>query len=175
MTPGRKILTALASSCATTGQLGARIEGTTSARLQSCLCTLRDRGLVSSVQGVHALTDKGRAWVAAGLEVNGGPRPGRAASRTANTLRAKAWRYLRLKGKASMNDLLFIVADGTEGDAEKNLRRYLRALTAAGYLAPLRSGWLLLTDRDTGPEAPALNTATKTVTDANTGESWPIG
>lgn len=174
MTPGRQILTALSAGCATTAQLAERIEGTSGPRLQSCLQTLRDRSLVTSVQGVHGLTDKGKAWVEAGLEINGGPRSGNAQSRTAGTLRAKAWRYLRIRGKASLGDILMTVADGTEATAEQNLRRYLNALTRAGILARTRSGWLLPSDRNTGIEAPNWNTRTRTVTDVNTGGSWRI-
>lgn len=174
MTPGRAILTALSAGCATTGQLAERIDGATSTRLQRCLHVLQDRDLVRSVQGVHELTDKGRAWAEAGLEINGGPRPGNAQSRTAGTLRAKAWRYLRIKGKASLDDILLIVADGDEAGAEKNLRRYLNALHRAGMLVRTRSGWLLPSDKNTGIEAPSWNTKTRTVTDVNTGETWRI-
>lgn len=175
MTPGRQILTALSAGCATTAQLAERIEGMTGPRVQSCLRTLLDRGLVTSVQGVHELTDKGRAWAQAGLEINGGPRPGNAQSRTPGTLRAKAWRYLRIRGKASLDDILMTVADGTEAAAVQNLRRYLGALTRAGILVETRSGWLLPSDRNTGIEAPSLNTGTRMVTDLNTGETWRIG
>jgi hypothetical protein len=174
MTPGRQILTALSAGCATTAQLAERIKGANGPRLRSCLQTLRDRALVTSVQGVHELTDKGRAWAEAGLEINGGPRPGNAQSRTAGTLRAKAWRYLRIRGKASLDDILMTVADGTEATAEQNLRRYLNALTRAGILARTRSGWVLPSDRNTGIEAPSWNTGTRTVTDVNTGEAWRI-
>lgn len=174
MTPGRKILTVLSAGCATTAQLAERIEGMTGPRLQSCLVTLRDRDLVRSVQGVHELTDKGRAWTEAGLEIHGGPRPGNAKSRTTRTLRAKAWRYLRIRGKASLDDILMTIADGTEATAEQNIRRYLNALVRAGILVRTRSGWLLPSDSNTGIEAPSWNTWTRTVTDVNTGETWRI-
>lgn len=174
MTPGRRILVALSVGCATTTQLAERIEGMAGPRLQRCLMTLRDRDLVTSVQGVHQLTDKGLLWTEAGFEINGGPRPGNAQSRTVGTLRAKAWRYLRIKGRASLADILMIVADGTEATAEQNLRRYLNALTRAGILARTRSGWALPSDRNTGIEAPSWNTKTRMVMDLNTGESWRI-
>ena len=174
MTPGRQILTALSVGCATTAQLAECIEGMTGPRLQGCLQTLRARGLVTSVQGVHELTDKGRAWAEAGIEVSGGPRPGHSQSRTANTLRAKAWRYLRIRGKAGLDDILMTVADGTEATPEKNLRRYLNALTRAGILARTRSGWVLPSDRNTGIEAPSWNATTRMVIDLNSGESWRI-
>ncbi|WP_051349727.1 hypothetical protein [Megalodesulfovibrio gigas] len=67
-----------------------------------------------------------------------------------------------------------LVADGTEKDAERQLRRYCKALEAAGYLVPMRSGWLLPADRNTGPEAPAYNSQARTVTDPNTGDVWPL-
>ena len=174
MTPGRQILAALSTGCATTAQLVERIEGTSGPRLRSCLQTLRARALVTSVPGVHELTSKGRSWVEAGLEINGGPRPGNSQSRTATTLRAKAWRYLLIKNKASLGEILLLVADGTEARAEQNLRRYLNALTRAGILVKTRSGWLLPHDHITGTEAPSWNTKTRMVMDLNTGESWRI-
>lgn len=174
MTPGRQILTALSAGCATTAQLAERIEEATASTLKSPLRTLQSRGLVASVQGVHELTDKGRAWLDAGLEITSGPRPGNAPARTADTLRAKAWRYLRIKGKGSLDDILFLAADGDEIGAERNLRRYLNALNRAGILVRTRSGWLLPSDKNTGDLAPSWNSSTRTVTDVNTGESWRI-
>jgi hypothetical protein len=174
MTPGRKVLTALSAGCATTAHLAERIEGMTTLQLQGVLKTLKGRAMVNSVQGVHQLTDKGRAWAEAGLEVNGGPRPGNAHSRTSSTLRAKAWRYLRIRGKASLDDILLIAADGCEAGAEKNLRRYLGALTKAGILVQVKSGWVLPSDRNTGIEAPSWNSETRIVTDVNTGVACQI-
>lgn len=159
--------------CATTAEVCAAVDYAADS-VRHALRTLQGRGLVTSLEGLHELTAKGRAWVDAGLEIKGGPRPGQAQSRHAQTLRAKAWRALRLKGKCSLDDLLMLVADGTEKDADKQLRRYLRALEAVGYLAPMRSGWLLPADRNTGPEAPAYNSGTRTVTDPNTGDVWPL-
>lgn len=98
-----------------------------------------------------------------------------AVTRTPQTLRAKAWRYLRIKKKATLEDILSIVADGVEKDAAGQLRRYLGALASVGVLIRVRSSWLLPEDRNTGPEAPALNTRTRTVTDVNTGEKWTLG
>ncbi|GAB7082321.1 helix-turn-helix domain-containing protein [Megalodesulfovibrio paquesii] len=161
------------AGCATTAEVHAAV-GYAANSVRRALRTLRERGLVTSLEGLHELTAKGRAWIDAGLEITSGPRPGQAQSRHAQTLRAKAWRALRLKGKCSLDDLLMLVADGTEKDAEKQLRRYCRALEAAGYLVPMRSGWLLPADRNTGPEAPAYNSKTRTVTDPNTGDVWPL-
>lgn len=172
MSAANQILGALAKGCATTGQLRRVL---TRGCVYSALQVLRRRGLVHSVEGVHELTPKGLAWAEAGLSISHGPSLGRSGSRQRQTLRAKAWRLLRLKGKASLDDLLFIVADGTEADAEKNLRRYLRALVLAGILVQTRSGWLLPSDANTGPEAPSWNTLTRTVTDINTGATWTIG
>lgn len=142
---------------------------------KSCLRVLRVRGLISSTHGVHELTEKGRAWVSAGVEVMSGPPSGGAVTRTPQTLRAKAWRYLRIKKKATLEDILSIVADGVEKDAAGQLRRYLGALASVGVLIRVRSSWLLPEDRNTGPEAPALNTRTRTVTDVNTKKKWTLG
>ncbi len=175
MTPGRTILTALAETSATTGQLNQALPGMTMDRLSSCLRTLRGRALIHTAGGVHGLTGKGRAWLEAGLEIQSGPRTGRAASRTSGTLRAKAWRTLRIRRKASLDDILLLVADGGEKHPAANLRRYLTALFRAGILLRTRSGWVLPEGRNTGPEAPAWNSKTKTVIDVNTGEQWRIG
>lgn len=171
---GNSILTVLAAGPRTTGQI-ADATGMAAPNVPSAINTLRKRGLAASASGVHQITDKGRVWLDNGLEVISGPRPGKACSRRGATLRVRAWRALRLRGKVTLDDLLYLVADGDEKAAEYNLKRYLRALVQAGFLVKLRSGWMLPGDRNTGPEAPALNTKTKTVTDPNTGERWNIG
>lgn len=169
-----RVLAALTQGCATTKQLGVKL-GMTTGQVGRAIRTLRDRGLVCTSTGVHELTDKGRAWIDAGLTIKSGPRPGRAGTRTSGTMRAWAWRYLRMKGKANMDDLLFLLADSHEKDPAQNLRRYLNALVRAGILHQVRSGWVLTKDKDTGPLAPSWNSATRRVIDVNTGEQWQIG
>lgn len=91
------------------------------------------------------------------------------------TLRARAWRVMRMMMWWSIDDLLFTVADGTEKEARKNLRRYVHMLAVAGYLDPhprFSRRWRLI--RDTGLEAPTYNTKTKKLTDSNTGEVFDV-
>ena len=139
---------------------------------------LAARGLMQTAEGVHGITEAGALALAGGAEVVSGPAKGGCVERYKASLRAKAWRVLRIRRKADVEDLLPLVLgmDATKEEETKaryNLECYLRALTLAGYTheLPRRGGparWLLV--RDTGPCAPAWNKAQRTVTDANTGE-----
>jgi hypothetical protein len=139
---------------------------------------LERRGLLVSVEGLCQITEAGTQALAGGAEVVSGPGKGGCVERYKGSLRAKAWRGLRIRRKAGVNELLPLsLAPETEPEAEakarQNLDCYLRALTKAGFLTelPRRGGparWVLV--RDSGPCAPAWNKAQRTVTDANTGE-----
>jgi hypothetical protein len=177
---GLAILNALANGPKLTRQIAAGLgKSPDAARL--CLETLRRKGFVTSVEGSHTLTDKGRTALAEGREITSGPCGGAAASRRELTLRQKAWRAMGIRDGFSLDDLLTMLCDGSEKSAARNLNRYLCALEAAGYLMPLpRRGdgaakrWRLRRDRATGPEAPALNTRTRRVTDCNTGQVFDL-
>lgn len=139
---------------------------------------LAARGLVNTSVGLNEITGSGREALAGGAEVVSGPAKGGCVERYKASLRAKAWRVLRIRRKADVDDLLPLVLgmDATKEEETKaryNLEYYLRALTLAGILheLPRRGGparWLLV--QDTGPCAPAWNKVQRTVTDANTGE-----
>lgn len=139
---------------------------------------LAGRGLVESVAGVHGITKAGRAALAGGEQVVSGPGKGGCAERDKHSVRAKAWRALRIRQKADLDTLLpLVLPPAASPEQERNTRRdltgYLAALAAAGILTPLpqRGGaqrWLLT--GDAGPCAPAWNKAGHTVTDPNTGE-----
>lgn len=49
-------------------------------------------------------------------------------------LRAKAWWVMRNRKSATLESLLNTLADGSQQDAESNLRKYLNALARAGIL-----------------------------------------
>jgi hypothetical protein len=49
-------------------------------------------------------------------------------------LRAKAWWVMRNRKSATLETLLNTLADGSQKDAESNLRKYLNALARAGIL-----------------------------------------
>ena len=54
-----------------------------------------------------------------------------------NGLRMRAWWVMRRRVEFTVPELLATVADGTEGDAHRNLQHYLRALQRAGIVAAL--------------------------------------
>ena len=175
---GLTILNTLADGPKLTRQIAASL-GTTSNSLVRCLRKLQQKGLLINAEGVHQITEKGRATLAEGREITSGPCSGQAASRRGNTLRAKAWRAMGMRDGFGLDDLLTLLCDGDEGDAENNLASYLRALEAAGFLTPMRPGscgkprWRLKRDR-AGGEPPAWNKATRTLRDHNTGEVFAI-
>ncbi len=110
------------------------------------------------------------------------PRPPRAPTgRTANGLRARLWRAMRIVRKGSVSEIVRLVL--RDGEQAKSVHAtttdYLRALALAGYLIDLRrpgemEGRYSLI-RDTGPLPPARKAGTKVVVDRNTGETFRIG
>ncbi|MGE4539240.1 MAG: winged helix-turn-helix domain-containing protein [Desulfovibrio sp.] len=150
--------------------------------MRRCLGYLRQRGFLASAEGVHQITDKGRQFLAEGRTITSGPCGGNTASRRGPTLRQRAWRLMRMRDGFSVADLLRTLCDSNEGDPERNLRRYIAALEAAGFLTPFRrrgeggaKRWYLRREMNTGPEAPALNTRAKRLTDHNTGKIFGLG
>ena len=175
------ILNALANGPKLTRQLASSL-GKEVETLRRCLHHLNCKGLILSVQGAHQITDKGRAALAEGRDITSGPCGNAAPSRRTLSLRQKAWRAMGMRDGFSLDDLLTMLCDGSEKEPERNLARYLAALEAAGYLMRLpRRGeggatrWRLRRDRASGPEAPALNTRTKRLTDCNTGQVFELG
>lgn len=150
--------------------------------LRSACRGLHKRGYATFAEGVLTITDAGRAVLASGAELRSGPESKNVSTRAGNTLRAKAWRAMRMRDGFSLDDLLTMLCDGSEAYAEKNLGDYIRALACAGYLLALpRRGngphpqrYRLRRDRNTGLEAPAFNKASRTLTDLNTGEVFRI-
>ncbi len=177
---GLTILNALADGPRLTRQIAAAL-GEPSSYFPECLRLLRSRGYIVSAEGNHELTEKGRKALADGREITSGPCNGVTTSRHSKTLRVRAWRLMRMRDGFCLDELLSTLCDGSEVDAARNLRTYIRALEAAGYLlrlpkrgedAPRR--WRLRRDRDTGPEAPAWNKATRILRDHNTGQVFAI-
>lgn len=177
---GLTILNALAESAKLTRQI-ASVLGKPSSDVCKCLRVLRSRGLISSEDGRHEITEEGRQALAAGVDITSGPCNGMTTSRQSNTLRAKAWRAMRMRDGFSLDDLLTMLCDGSEVDAVRNLRTYILALVSVGYLLPLpKRGkdsprrWRLKRDHDSGPKAPAWNKKTRTLTDHNTGKVFVV-
>ncbi|MDN3578679.1 hypothetical protein QWZ03_18085 [Chitinimonas viridis] len=138
------------------------------AQLENSLGTLQRRGFAESTQGGWRLTQQGRQFIAEGKALTVRRRnPGRKTS----GMRAKAWWLIRKQVKFSMVDLLSTLA--SKANQGRSLPEYLRALTAAGYLQPMRKGasgarWMLI--RDTGRQAPVWRPTVGEVYDPNLGE-----
>jgi len=122
-------------------------------------------------RGCFTLTDAGKASLLAGEMLTSGPKgthSGKANKpRRISTLRDKAWRALRMLGRASVPDLLERAAMGSEASAANNLQRWLKSLARAGYVAEMArrapgesltsngfKRWILL--RNSGPVAPIM-------------------
>lgn len=174
---GLEVLRLLAGGPKFTREVASALGVSTDSAKGTCK-SLAARGLMQTVEGLHGITTAGVQALEGGEHLVSGPAKGGCAERDKGSTRAKAWRVLRIHRKVAVEDLLpfVLAAEATKEDEAKaryNLDRYLRALTAAGYLhaLPRRGGparWLLV--RDTGPCAPAWNKAQRTVTDPNTGE-----
>lgn len=168
---GLPMLRALSEGPRLTSELARAVGITTDHAGRVCRC-LRARGVLRTGGGVHELTKAGRDAVARGEEITCGPQRGTV--RREGSLRARAWRAMRIKERFGLDDLLTLLCDGDERAPANNLRSYLHALEAAGYLARLRRPdadggprWLLILN--SGPKAPAWNKQTRTLTDPNTG------
>lgn len=110
---------------------------------------------------------------------------GQTAPRTiSHGLRPRAWWVMREQRRFTLPGLLAIVGDARQRDAASNLRKYLQALTRAGYLVEDgREPPACLTDpgvkryrlvKNTGPKAPVWRASRKAVFDPNTGIETPI-
>ncbi len=174
---GLPILDALKGGPMLTRQIAAALNVPTG-NLLGCLRTLKTRGLITSCEGIHQIAEKGTQALIHGREITSAPGVGKAASRRKATLRARAWRAMRIREAFSLDDLMMLICDGEEQDAARNLGGYIRALAVAGYLLPMRrqttgrhpERWRLTNKGNTGPDAPAWNKARGMVTDPNTGE-----
>jgi hypothetical protein len=129
-------------------------------------------------------TDKGRALIASGGRVTSGPNGPHAApaNQTKDTFRARVWRALRVKGKATIPDLVEIASRPNDRAVKSNAQHYLRFLIAAGVAVrlPLRSPGFAPTSngfaryalaRDLGPRAPVATK--KGLFDPNSGQHIP--
>jgi len=175
---GLTILTALANGPRLTRQIAA-VMGASSNSVRDCLRSLRQRGLLTTTEGNHQITEAGRVALVSGRPLTSGPCDGAATARKSDNLRARAWRAMQIMEGFGLGDLLGMLCDGSEGDAENNLDSYLLALEAAGFLTPMRPDangkprWRLKRDK-AGPEAPAWNKKTRVLRDHNTGKAFSI-
>jgi len=138
-------------------------------RAVKLMATLIGRGYAERAEvGCYRLTPAGAAAKTAGVRIVSGPRGPLTQSRPRRprrtTLADLVWRALRIRGKATLPDLMELA--GREGTTARNAAAcYLRRLEAAGYVrrlprketgtaltSPGYTRWQLL--RDTGPAAP---------------------
>lgn len=106
-------------------------------------------------------------------------RKGQSAPRTVTGgLRAKAWWVLRKNRSMTLAELMLTLCDGSEKEAESNLRRWLNSLVKAGVLTRSRVADGKLTSngsyqyhlvKDIGPKSPVVRASGLTVFDPNSG------
>ncbi len=152
--------------------------GFTTTRTRFAVQTLVSRGLLSWVdRGTYRLTPNGFEALVGELDLRPGPRgPRHELPQTG--IRTRVWRALRLQQKGSIRDLLTLASRGEALDRE-DTKKYLGALTKAGYLRRLQvrgehreTRYLLI--RDTGPKAPQWDKRRARVHDANTGTTYEL-
>lgn len=125
-----------------------------------------------TARGCFQLTPLGVAFLAGGGRITAGPKKGltqRFRRRKGSTLRDRLWAALRIRGKATIDELLemALADDETADRSYTNATTYLGALRRAGYLAELRREPGKVTNgckrfslvRDSGPEAPQYRIA----------------
>lgn len=133
-----------------------------------CLC-LREKEYLACVEGLHGLTRKGLEAVSSGRF------PCRAYDEKKGTLRQKAWNVMRMKDMFTVSDIMETVCDGTEKNAEGNIRQYCKALQRAGILKITQRTKSYFLPKGQGPLCPAYNRAENYVLDRNTGEIFRLG
>lgn len=165
--------------------------GLTDKQCENACRVLVRRGLLTRrVAGCHNLTTEGRSALDQGERIASGPQHPHVAGRRivrAETARDRMWSALRMEGKATLDDLVMLVAQGDEADLKNNLGKYMRLLERAGYVkrlvvkeAPLTltsNGcirWWLLPDRNTGPVAPRPVPKRRALYDGNRERDYPL-
>lgn len=171
-TIGEAMLEHLADGSVVMGRTLASQIGVPMAVLSDSGRRLEKRGFVTRTEGCYQITSAGQSFVSEHKSLRSVWKQGDFAARSRFSLRARVWNLIRMKTASwSVDDLLMTLADGTEKDAERGLKRYIRALLKAGYVERTpRNPQLFRLVKNTGRLAPALNTPAKTLTDPNTGE-----
>lgn len=169
---GLDVLNALSAGALSTKNLAVAVGAQTQSIRHTCR-VLRDKELIVSCcnNTLHELTVAGKAALSQGRQITSGPVRG--SVRRQDSLRARAWRAMRIRHKFSVPELCSMLCDGTATNPEGNLEQYVLPLLRAGYLAALPCGrdgaprYLLV--QDTGPLPPAWNKLQRCLTDPNTG------
>jgi hypothetical protein len=136
--------------------------------LAKLVATLTRRGLATAPKiGCYRRTPRGDKVIAETTPLRSGPTKATGPRAPSDGLRARAWRALRMRGKATVPEILEIADAGDGKSPTTNLYRYFGALCRAGILmkldtrepgAALTSNgfirWALI--RDLGPVAPLM-------------------
>lgn len=168
-----QLLTILAEGCELTPSHAADRLSKSKQNVQNAFDNLVRRGLAVSVCGAYRATTEGMEFIAAGKEIKSGQAgPGGKPRVVVNTMRSKAWRAMRIKGKFDTDDLARACLDGSEiaRDPTGNLRHFISSIAACGYLvemkrrtpgsaptSPGKKRWMLV--RNTGPKTPILHSS----------------
>jgi predicted transcriptional regulator len=174
------------AECVTEARL-AELAGLTDKQVESAVGNLIKHGFLRrTAKGCHKLTDAGQMAIAEGAKLRSGPKgPEYGHRRRAPGLRQTAWNVLRMGGKRTIDDILMRAIQGTERDAYSNIRKYVRALSRAGYVHPMTTReqamtmtsngcirWYLV--KDTGPVAPVWRESRGTLWDPNIEVETPL-
>ena len=175
------LLNALADGgCLTLDRLADTL-GLTRRQVSNAAARMIGRGLVVRIEaGCFRATEDGVAAQAQGVVIKSGPRgPMERRRPVRNSLNARLWRAMRLKGKFTIPALLELAARD-EKNPRHGAEKLLRALERAGYVtrlarrepgtSPTSNGhvrWSLINDTGSLPPMPRRD---GTVFDPNTGE-----
>lgn len=156
-----------------------KLTDTEPAEVTATICKLVSRRLVERVRpGHYRLTALGETARDAGEQIAVGRPKGckdtGIRKPNTDTLRARLWRMLRRRGKASLPELLELARNGTESDDPRDGQRYMAALAAAGLVVRMpRKGpdgeYRYSLVNDPGPLPPVYRRGRRQVYDPNTG------
>lgn len=186
MWTAQKLLTRLAKSheAVPLACLRQEIDAASMPAVVNSMQVLKRRGLAQIERpGHYSITEDGRKHLIAHTAIRSGSKAAKPRTVTKG-LRKKAWWLIRKNKKVTITSLLSTLATGEEKSPQSNIRRYLRQLTKAGYLAELRrqpgasktsngfKSWLLV--NDPGPLPPVWRQKENSVYDPNSGEVTPL-
>lgn len=178
------VMNAIGDGCLTTDAI-AKATGFVRPQVYAATGKLLARGYAERREiGCFALTEAGRAAFEAGCEIGLGPirrqqKPRRMAGGA--SLRQRAWNVMAIMRSFTIPDLVTAAARVGDRQPDDNLRRFCRALVAAGYLQerpqrlpdhrPNSNGHkVFLIIKHTGPIAPSYRSTPKVLWDHNTCE-----
>ena len=168
----------------------AATSGLTRHKVLTAMARLIGRGLADRTEvGCYLLTADGVAWRASGRQITPGPKGKNHCKyirRQPHALHDRAWAALRMLGKASLPQLMELVADPAkpDGTGSNSVRMYLAALAKIGWLrdlpraagtAPTSNGYkryaLVF---NPGPLAPQHRRQAREIYDPNEKKTYPL-